>query len=268
MSSVLYSYALDAEGRRRNINDLDAPKPFQCGDCEGEMVPKRGTVRAWHYAHKAQVVCEPKRDPDNALHRFAQDIIFESFNDCQTKGTEYKVGVKCAGFLGGCENPVARNAADPNGQIFKEYSFIPNTRSDLVAQLPDDKVLIIEVVNTHAPEDTTREHYKKAGYPVFIKKVSWDSLDELYKGLIADEALNVPEVRCSSCKGEKRRAEEELALRQETLQRCRWGNVSTPSNTSPIHGEDDDDYDDIQELMSEYPGKPTKPPRTWIPRYE
>lgn len=47
----------------------------------------------------------------------------------------------------------------------------------------------------------------------------WDSLGELHTGLIADEAINVPEVLCSSCKDEKRRAEEEQALRQETLQR-------------------------------------------------
>ncbi len=224
---MLYSYALDAEGRRQNISNLDAPKPFQCGDCDGEMVARRGNVNAWHYAHKSQVVCEPSPDPDNALHRFAQDIIFENFNRHRDKGTEYKVGVKCAGFsagldyLGasGCENPVARNAAEPDAQIFKEHILVPNTRSDLVIQMPDDKALILEVVNTHAPEESTRARYIEAEYPVFIKKVSWDSLGGLHIGLIADEVINVPKVRCASCKNEKRRVEEELALRHEALQR-------------------------------------------------
>ena len=227
MNNVLYSYAIDADGRRQSINDTAAPRPFQCGDCEGEMVARRGAVNRWHYAHKAKVVCEPKPDPDNALHRYAQDIICESFNRHRAEGTEYVIGVKCSGlsadldYLGftSCENPVVRNAAEQDAQILKEYSIIPSTRSDLVVQWPDGKALILEVVNTHAPEDTTREQYREAGYPVFIKKVSWESLDELHAGFIADDTINIPTVRCSSCKDEKQRAEEELALRQKILQR-------------------------------------------------
>ena len=226
MSSVLYSYALDAEGRRRSINDRDAPKPFQCGDCDGDMVARRGKVRTWHYAHKAKVVCEPKPDPDNALHRFAQDIIFESFNRHRGKEAEYKVGVKCAGLssrleyygAAGCDNPVAKNAAESGAQIYREHMLVPNTRSDLVIELPNGKALILEVVNTHAPEDATREQYREAGYPTFIQKVSWESLDELHVGFIADDTINVPAVRCGSCREERRRMEEEQALRQEALQ--------------------------------------------------
>ena len=229
MKKVLYSYALDAEGRRQSINHTDAPRPFQCGDCEGEMVAKRGEKNRWHFAHKANLVCEPKPDPDNALHRYAQDIIFESFSRHRADGIEYVVGVKCSGLSAasdypefhGCEKPVVRNAAEPDAQIIKEYSLIPNTRSDLVIKLSAGKALILEVVNTHAPEDKTLEQYREAGYPVFIKKVYWGSLDELHTGLVADEAINVPEVLCSSCKSEKRRTEEELATRQEDLQRRR-----------------------------------------------
>ena len=54
MNNVLYSYALDAEGKMQSIHDKDAPRPFQCGDCDGEMVAKRGKVRTWHYAHKPE----------------------------------------------------------------------------------------------------------------------------------------------------------------------------------------------------------------------
>ena len=207
----------------QSIHDKDAPRPFQCGDCDGEMVAKRGKVRTWHYAHKAQVVCEPKPDPDNALHQFAQDIIYENFLRHQADGTEYRVGVRCAGLstdLGGydvsnCNNPVAKNAAVPNAKIFKEHVLVPNTRSDLVIQLPDGKALILEVVNTHAPEESTRELYIDSGYPVLIQKVSWESLDELAEEFVTDEAFNVPAVRCDSCKSENRRMKEEFASRQE-----------------------------------------------------
>ena len=81
MAEILYSHALDAEGKRRGIGELESPLPFGCGDCGNEMVARRGQVRSWHYAHKAQTECIPKPDPDNALHRYAQDIIVESFNE-------------------------------------------------------------------------------------------------------------------------------------------------------------------------------------------
>ena len=90
---------------------------------------------------------------------------------------------------------MAKNAAVPNAKIFKEHVLVPNTRSDLVIQLPDGKALILEVVNTHAPEESTRELYIDSGYPVLIQKVSWESLDELAEEFV-DEAFNVPAVRC------------------------------------------------------------------------
>ena len=229
MSSVLHSHALDAKGHRQSINMVDAPRPFRCGDCGGEMVARRGRVRTWHFAHKAQVVCEPKADPDNALHRFAQDIICESFLCHQDEGTEYKVGVACAGVsmdtdgygnsLPSCANPVAKNVALPDAKILKEHVLVPDTRSDLVIQLPDDKALIIEIVNTHAPEESTKELYRNSGYPVLIKKVSWESLDELAAEVITSNSLNVPTVRCASCNDKKRQEEKELALRKKLFQK-------------------------------------------------
>ena len=226
MNNILYSYALDAEGKRQSINETDAPRQFQCGDCYGEMVARRGKVNRWHYAHKSQVVCEPKPDPDNALHCYAQDIIYDAFLRHQADGTEYGVGVRCAGLSADpegygdhCNNPVAKNAAVSDAKIFKEHVLVPNTRSDLVIQILDGKGIILEVVNTHAPEPETRDRYRASGYPVVIKKVSWELLDELHTEVIADDSINVPSVRCDSCKARKLNMEREEAERQDALQR-------------------------------------------------
>ena len=52
MKDVLYSHALDSEGKRRSIAETESPRPFTCGDCAGEMIAKRGRKNRWHYAWK------------------------------------------------------------------------------------------------------------------------------------------------------------------------------------------------------------------------
>ena len=230
MKDVLYSHALDAEGNRRSITETEAPRPFRCGDCAGEMIAKRGRKNRWHYAHKVQVVCVPRPDPDNALHRYAQDRIFESFNRHQAEGTQYPVGVRCASVpcdfteyedgIASCDEAVVKNAARPDARIHRERELVADTRSDLTIEFEnDDKAIILEVVNTHPLEKETRDLYRHSGHPVLTKKISWESLDTLGSEFVADESINLPPVRCKSCKGMYARLKREEQERRETLQR-------------------------------------------------
>ena len=226
MSNVLYSHALDGQGKRRNIRERDAPRPFQCGDCDGEMVAKRGKMRRWHFAHKVQVVCEPRPDPDNALHTYAQDIIIESFERHLEEGSEYLFGVKCGGigreYEGvRCAKVVEKNVASRGVTISKEKMIVAQTRSDLIIETPDGKTIIVEIVNTHAPEEKTRALYRDSGHPVLIKKVSWDTLIDLHNKVIADETINIPPSNCGECKTRHLEAKQQEAKYQEDVVRRR-----------------------------------------------
>ena len=244
-ADIRYTHALDALGKRRSINEQDASRPFSCGDCEGEMIAKRGSKRRWHYAHKAQVVCEPRPDPDNALHRYAQDIIIDSFQRYQKDGADYPFGVVCKGTdyfydgsldaqecvggiepriyeyerLSSCDEIVVKNVALPGAAIYKEKELVPNTRSDLVIETSGGRFIIVEIVNTHPPEEQTRELYRESGHPVLIKKVSWDTLDDLHAKFVADKTINIGHMRCGECTTKQRDAEQRKAKYQADLER-------------------------------------------------
>lgn len=42
MNNIRYNFALDVNGKRRHINEKCSPQPFRCGDCNEEMVARRG----------------------------------------------------------------------------------------------------------------------------------------------------------------------------------------------------------------------------------
>ncbi len=216
---ILYQYALDATGQRRHIKHLDAPRPYQCGDCGSEMIAKRGQVRRWHYAHKANVACVPKPDPDNALHQYAQDIIIESFRQHQSDGAEYRMGTRCSGFMSdSCSQIIDENIALPGAVMEKEVSIIPNTRSDVVLTKPDGIRVIIEVVNTHPVDPNTRKLYECSSIQVFVKNLTWENLNELHTAYIADTGLNIASL-CIRCNKQRRDREVREAERMEILKR-------------------------------------------------
>ena len=237
--AILYSHAHDAEGNRRSVREIDAPRPYRCGDCENEMIAKRGQVRRWHFAHRAKVVCVPKADPDNMLHRVAQDLIVKSFNECVKNGTPYEIVYRCGGvpgrqidveFCSGelvvCKNALKENLAQPGGTIHQEKVVVSGTRSDIVVEMPGHEPFIIEVVNTHDLEDETRRLYRESRYRVVIREVTWEDVEEISIEFRVDRSLNISDWECADCTERKleqqRRAVEALERekqRVETLNR-------------------------------------------------
>ncbi len=213
MNDVQYPYALDATRSKRSIRDEDAPKPFSCGDCNEEMIAKRGKRNRWHFAHKG-VICTPKPDPDNFLHRLAQEKIVTGFQSAQQNSTEYRLGCRCA-----CGHAVSRNIALEGATIHLERSVVYGTRSDIVVMMADGKTIIIEVVNTHTPDETTEARYKASKVPVFIRNVDWDSIDDLGTEVLANRMMNPPSVKCSACKNRRRQEQVECRRAQTRFDR-------------------------------------------------
>ena len=119
-----------------------------------------------------------------------------------------------------CNESVVKNAARPDARTHRERELVTDTRSDLTIEFEhDDKAIILEVVNTHPLEKETRDLYASSGHPVLVKNISWESLDILGSEFVADESINLPPVRCSSCKEKHARLETEERDRRETLQR-------------------------------------------------
>ena len=213
MVDIQYPYAVDKHRTHHHISQAVRGKKYFCGDCGEQMIAKMGEKNAYHFAHKGKV-CQPQPDPDNYLHRVAQDKILAGFRDAQDTSDKYLLGVQCAK----CAKVVAVNVAASSARIDKERVVVEGTRSDIVVEDAHGKQTIIEIINTHDLEKGTQSRYVSSGIPIFKRNVSWETIGELDKQVIADEVLNVDEV-CADCRQRQSKAEERQRLEREALER-------------------------------------------------
>ena len=204
-SKVRYPAAEAGGGHLVSIHDATAGTPYACFGCGAPMVARKGTKRTWHFAHKPPI--SECSDPDRALHETAKAMILQGFTEALTRLGEYRVGFCC----GDCGTEVTWNIARPGSMIAPERTVVESTRSDLVIERPEKSPLIVEIVVTHEIEEATRAHYEQSELPVLVVRPQWDTITELAHTLIADDSININTMRCSDCRQERARAEQELA---------------------------------------------------------
>jgi len=179
-----------------HIKDAQRGRPHFCFGCRREMVIRQGSVRQWHFAHKAgRVQCEK----DKTLHEAAKAFICLGFRRALATGGEYRVGYLCER----CETPISHNVASEGARIASEKMVVKGTRSDLVVFWPDGSLrVIIEIVVTHDLESDTKQRYQEANHPVVTVEPSWDTLPDLCQSAIGSRILNVKDDNrcCSACR--------------------------------------------------------------------
>ena len=208
-TDVLYPFALSETGEE-HIDEAIKGRLYKCLGCSALMVPRKGAIRRWHFAHKPPFTqCA---DPDKALHRTAVAMIFWGFTNALQKQTEYHLGCPCEQ----CDRTVSCNVAVPSAKVERERSIVAGTRSDLVISQPGKGPVVIEVVVTHDLEPEAHESYTESGIHVFKVHPSGDTLSDLESSVITDDTLNVPTVLCASCKdaAERQRKQQEEALKR------------------------------------------------------
>ena len=88
---VLYSYALDKEGRLVNIKDAKGMENiFVCPSCKLDMIRKCGEHNEWHFAHKNKAC-----DYDVYLHKVAEQKIMDWFNNSEKVMIDIPIVSKC-----------------------------------------------------------------------------------------------------------------------------------------------------------------------------
>lgn len=202
---VSYPIADAGGGRAVAIEEAGSGESYRCFGCQAPMVAKRGSQRAWHFAHKP-----PLRgcgDSDRALHETAKALIVQGFAEAQNRDAEYRVGFSCRD----CGDDLSWNIARPETRISAERTVVEGTRSDVVVDRGDRPPLIIEVVVSHDLEPATRLRYENAELPVFVVHPAWDTVTGLARAVIADVVMNVPATRCAPCQDAEDRRQRELA---------------------------------------------------------
>ena len=230
-TNILYPLARGKTGDAVQSREALKGRPYECFGCSVPMVARQGAKRRWHFAHKPPF--ERCADPDKALHDSATAMIIRGFCDAVDQQREYRLGCPC----GACGRTVSRNVAVPGASIEAEKSIVAGTRSDLVIAQTDRGPVVIEVVVTHDLEQEVQEAYQESGIPVLRVHPAWDSLAQLEAGVITDDTLNVPALRCSECKNVEQRHRPErdkIRRRADSMLRRMNGRRPTPPGTLPF----------------------------------
>ena len=182
---ILYPAALAADGKIVFIKAAMAGNKYACLHCEQRMVARKGARKAHHFAHWRAGDCEL----DSALHTYAQRII----QDGHATADQYVAEFQCRG----CEEWIGKDVKDYN--CIKEANLVKGARSDIAFVKNAHRRLAVEIVVTHDMEPPAVSAYRSDNIPVMIVQPTWETLEDLYRRVRADDVLNI-EPFCKSCK--------------------------------------------------------------------
>lgn len=87
-----YHYATNKDGSLVHVKKAIKGEPYYCSECGAEMIPKQGSIREWHFAHKCN---EYSCSYESYLHRLAKTKIKEWFDESENIFIEYYANTFC-----------------------------------------------------------------------------------------------------------------------------------------------------------------------------
>ncbi|WP_299157037.1 competence protein CoiA family protein [uncultured Christiangramia sp.] len=90
-------YALNQENQLIHIQNVDKKfkEKYTCCNCNGELIPRKGKIKAHHFSHKVENNCSY----ESYLHKVSKIKFFEEYSDCLKNKKpffiEYKVNQTC-----------------------------------------------------------------------------------------------------------------------------------------------------------------------------
>ena len=198
----------------------DAPRErgvrYSCVHCDQRMsAVVLVTRKTPHFRHTAP---EVRCDPDAALHTYAIKMIQQAHADAQESEVEYMLMRPCreCEYLH-CQNYATELDLAESWECAVETSIAPHTRTDLAFTHPDGRQIAVEVVNTHDMEPETEAAYKRAGVPVAIVRVEWETIGGLLDGLAIRSSRNFGSDMCDECEHKQKAVADRLDRRRHTV---------------------------------------------------
>lgn len=94
--SIKYRYALDEEKKVIDITSLihqerNGSKKYVCLGCGEPVIPRTGSIRTWHFAHRVPGNC----NPESYLHKLAKERIKAKFDSGEPFRVGYYSEIEC-----------------------------------------------------------------------------------------------------------------------------------------------------------------------------
>ncbi len=174
MTQILYPCAKNTgDSSLVYVHDADKGQIYECFGCDERLIPRQGSINAWHFAHEQIGEC----NGETVLHKLAKDILFRSIEIASTQGS-FELSYVCQRF-----HPqtlvIGAESSMPIVAVSKEERLTADVQSDVAVILDDDRRIAIEVVVSHKPEPRTLRRYYESRIPVFCVYPTWEDVTEL-----------------------------------------------------------------------------------------
>lgn len=178
----LYAYSPEKELVHIREVDKSLKINYVCPNCEGILIPRKGKIKAHHFAHKAEDNCSY----ESYLHKIAKIKFFDTYNRCLLTNTPFTLSwnekrtcTSCRSIEGigiSCQlenEPRLIDLTETFDVITEEKKHGDFIADILLESTKTDKVLFIEFAVTHKCEREKRI----SGFPII--EISLTSEDDL-----------------------------------------------------------------------------------------
>lgn len=202
MVSLLIPYGLNADGRLTHVRDVPRGKAcgLVCPSCNVPLVARKGVVKQHHLAH-------PPGHPncEGWLHSTAKLLLYQRITDAIAASAPLPIRWSCKSGKGHTQTIDLLGKRILNSAGIEQYLPDFKVRPDIVCMAGDAPKVLIEVVDSHAPEPPVIA----TGLPVLEVHISAaEDLETLAEGPVPVAVMrNYP---CAECrKSDQERAEQE-----------------------------------------------------------
>ena len=169
--NILYKFAEDNNGKITHIKNTLPDLEYFCTECREKLVPRKGNIRQYHFAHKNNSGCSGTGE--GYLHKTFKKMVLEIIRKNIFSNTPIVVNFQC----NICKMWHSANILMGIIEVKDEYS-LTECRPDIALINQNNQVsIIIEIVHKHEPEKNVIDFCIK-NQTVLIR-IKLDSIDDL-----------------------------------------------------------------------------------------
>lgn len=192
---ILYSFANNEQGDLVKADMAQRGRAYFCPSCQNEMIYRSGDRVRPHFAHKS---VSPNCSPETVLHFGFKRLLCERISNTLNAGERLPIKWDCKPCSGSHMGNLLKRAM----YVQEEYN-LGACKPD-IALIGKDGTIVgaIDIVVTHAPEQSTIEFYKTNSIPLIVFILKSDTelsrvAEEVLKPDIVDVCLNPKCPRCN-----------------------------------------------------------------------
>lgn len=199
MEKILYTVAIDKNGKLIKAIDAEKHEHFLCPICKTELVLRKsgkvgkGTKRP-HFAHR---ILTPNCTAESVLHYSFKHLLYEKITQHITEHVAIPISWHCKY----CSEVHSGNLLKKVKEVRVEYD-MNICRSDIALLGNEDKVIaVIEIVVTHKPEEKVLKYYIENNIVLIqINLVSDKDLEQLENKINCPDKVEICfNPKCPDC---------------------------------------------------------------------